>query len=153
MKVDEVFAETFQWLVHQNEVDWADEKEEGEMLKKGGILAKEFDKEFGTLSAKPLVSMRVPMIDKKTGAFVTSNGSPASVQCSLDLVSDDGVILKLKTSARSISKLEYDWSLDLQRYVYEQIKKQAPVEVKVVNLVRTKKPKMQVIDAPEPRIL
>ena len=104
---------------------------------------------------------RVPMVDKETGALIQSNGSPASVQCSLDLVSDDGVILKLKTSSRSISKLEYDWSLDLQRYAYEQIKKrpnfrtsresgQAPVEVKVVNLVRTKKPKIQVIDAPEP---
>ena len=152
MKIDEVFAETFCWLCEKKAVDWADEKEEGEMLKRGGVLAKSFDQEFGEMSAEPLISMRTTMVDTSTGALVQSNGSPVSVQCSLDLISNDGVILKLKTSSRSISKLEYEWALDLQRYVYEQTKRQVPTGVKVVNLVRTKNPKMQVIDAPEPRI-
>jgi len=152
INIDAVFVETFQWLCGKFDVEWSSDTEEGDMLKRGGILAKEFLKRFGIISAQPLVSMQTTMVDKSTGALVQSNGSPVSVQCSLDLVSNDGVILKLKTSSRSISKLEYDWALDLQRYVYEQTKREPPAGVKVVNLVRTKKPKMQVLDAPEPKL-
>jgi len=92
------------------------------------------------------------MVDGETGLVVQSNGKPASIQSSFDLIGSDGVVYKLKTSSKAISKLTYDWTLDLQRYVYEQIRKQPPVDVKVVNLVRTKKPKMQVLDAPAPRL-
>ena len=93
LTVDNVFTETFQWLVadieKSSKVEWTDELEEALMLKQGRTLAKEFDNQFGDISAEPLVSMRT---------------------------------------------------------------NQAPVEIKVVNFVRTKKPKMQVLSAPEPKI-
>jgi hypothetical protein len=92
------------------------------------------------------------MVDKTTGEMVATNGMPAYIHSTLDLVSKEGVIFKLKTSSRSASEIEYDWSLDLQWYVYEQVRKQKPTEIKVVNFVRTKKPKMQVLSAPQPRI-
>lgn len=156
MNSDKVFVETFKWLCEDIEtsakVEWTDEKEEAEMLKQGGTLVTDFSTEFGEIEAEPLVSMRTEMVDKTTGEMVTTNGMPAYIHSTLDLVSKEGVIFKLKTSSRSASEIEYDWSLDLQWYAYEQVRNQAPAEIKVVNFVRTKKPKMQVLFAPQPRI-
>jgi hypothetical protein len=156
LKVDEVFTESFQWLCADIEksasVEWTDELEENLMLKQGRTLVKDFSNEFGEIEAEPLVSMRTMMVDKTTGEIVAANGTPVDIQATLDLVSKDGVIFKLKTSSRSVSNLSYDWSLDLQWYAYEQLRNQAPAEIKVVNFVRTKKPKMQVLSAPQPRI-
>jgi hypothetical protein len=156
IKVDEVFTETFQWLCSDIEksskVEWNDDKEESEMLKQGGTLVNHFEQQFGEIEAEPLVSMRTEMVDKTTGEMVATNGMPVYIQSTLDLVGKDGVIFKLKTASRSVSNLEYDWSLDLQWYAYEQVRKQAPAEIKVLNFVRTKKPQMQVLSAPQPRI-
>jgi hypothetical protein len=152
MRIDDVFAQTFQWLSGEVEVEWTSETEEGLMLQQGRLLAQEFDAQFGDIEAEALVAMRTEMVDTSTGAIILTNGLPASLQCTLDLVSQDSVIFKLKTASRSISQLEYDWSLDLQRYAYEQLRNQSPVAIKVVNLVRTKKPKMQVLSAPEPHL-
>jgi len=159
--LDVVFSDTFQWVCDENEVDWKkdvglkpssfDDSEFDEILHRGRVLACLFDEQLGELSAEPMVKMRTTMVDSETGLVVQTNGTPASVQCSFDLIGEDGVIYKLKTSSRSISKLTYDWTLDLQRFVYQQLKGDAPTGVKIVNLVRTKKPKMQVLDAPEPR--
>ena len=176
LTIDNVFIETFQWLVadidKSSQVEWTSDKEERLMLKQGGTLVKDFDREFGEIEAEPLVSMRTMMVDKTTGEIIATNGTPVSIQSTIDLVGKDlsacghaqagGVIVKLKTASRSVSNLEYDWSLDLQWYaksnprlrlrVYEQLRKQSPAEIKVVNFVRTKKPNMQVLSAPEPNI-
>jgi hypothetical protein len=156
LTVDNVFTETFQWLISDldksSQVEWTDDQEESLMLKQGRTLAQDFERQYGDLEAQPLVVMRTEMIDRTTGEMIAVNGTPVYIQSALDLISKDGVIFKLKTSKRSESNIEYDWSLDLQWYVYEAIRKQAPAKIKVVNLVRTKKPKMQVLDAPEPRI-
>ena len=156
LDISQVFTETFQWLCASIEqsscVEWTSDKEERLMLKQGRTLAQDFDRELGEIEAEPLVSMRTMMVDKTTGEIIAANGTPVSIQATIDLVGKDGVIVKLKTASRSVSNLEYDWSLDLQWYAYEQLRKQSPVEIKVVNLVRTKKPKMQVLSAPEPKI-
>jgi len=156
MNIDKVFVETFKWLCEDIEksskVEWTDEEEEGLMLEQGSTLLKDFEQQFGEIEAEPLVSMRTEMVDKTTGEIIATNGTPVYLQSTLDLVSKDGVIFKLKTASRSASEIEYDWSLDLQWYVYEQVRNQAPAEIKVVNFVRTKKPKMQVLSAPQPRI-
>jgi hypothetical protein len=157
LTIDKVFTETFQWLISDIEksskVEWTDEEEEGLMLKQGSTLVTDFSTEFGEIEAEPLVSMRTEMVDKTTGEMVATNGIPAYIHSTLDLVSKEGVIFKLKTASKSLSHIEYDWSLDLQWYVYEQLRKQSPTEIKVVNFVRTKTPKMQVLSAPQPRIL
>ncbi len=151
-KLNEVFTETFNWLCSEFKIEWSNEQEEGEMLQQGSILASQFYEEFRQLEATPLVAIRAPMIDKTTGLVVSTNGTPVPVKCTLDLVSSDGIIFKLKTSSRAIEKIEYDWTLDLQRFVFEQTKGQSPKGLKVVNMVRRTSPMMQVIDAPEPRI-
>jgi hypothetical protein len=150
--LSEVFTETFSWLCDKFEVEWSDEQERSEMVLQGSILASQFQDEFGFLKATPLVALRVPMIDEETGLVVSTNGAPVFNKCTLDVVSADGVILKLKTSKRAISKIEYDWTLDLQYQAYTRINGQEPKGLMVVNLVRTKEPKLQVISAPEPRI-
>ena len=156
MNSDKVFVETFKWLCEDIEksskVEWTDEDEEGLMLKQGGTLLKDFEQQFGEIEAEPLVSMRTEMVDKTTGELITTNGVPVYIHSTLDVVSKEGVIFKLKTASRSASEIEYDWSLDLQWYAYEQVRKQKPTEIKVLNFVRTKKPKMQVLSAPEHRI-
>jgi len=157
LKIDKVFTETFQWLISDIEksskVEWTDEYEEGLMLEQGSTLVKDFEKQFGEIEAEPLVSMRTTMVDKSTGEIIAANGMPVYLQATLDLVSKEGVIFKLKTASKSLSQIEYDWSLDLQWYMYEQLRKHKPMEIKVVNFVRTKKPKMQILSAPQPRIL
>jgi hypothetical protein len=161
LTIDKVFTETFQWLISDIEkssnVEWTEDKEESEMLKQGGTrvgstLANHFEQQFGEIEAEPLVSMRAEMVLKSTGEIIAANGTPIYLQATLDVVSKDGVIFKLKTASKSLSQIEYDWSLDLQWYVYEQLRKHKPAEIKVVNFVRTKTPKMQVLSAPEPRI-
>lgn len=151
-QLDEVFAETFRWLEDEDEIEWKDETEFDEMLRRGCILARMFHEEFDGLSGNPFTKMRTTMVDKENGKIVLSNGIEAFVVSYFDVIGDDGVIYKLKTSAKSTSRLEYDWALDLQRYVHERVSGQAPAGLRVVNLVRTKQPKMQVLDAPEPRI-
>jgi hypothetical protein len=67
INIDEVFVETFQWLCGKFDVEWTDEKEEGDMLKRGGILAKAFDKEFGVILAEPLVKRDCIIFCVKSG--------------------------------------------------------------------------------------
>lgn len=85
------------------------------------------------------VPFTVPLADPTTGEVLDIDFTGF-----IDLVEDDGVIVEFKTSAAALSVSDIDSRIQLTAYgyVYEYLNRKKPRGLKVVNFIKSKKPRM-----------
>lgn len=151
MKGKEVRLET---LYRIFDADWYSQKmgetirfKEGEQEMAMVNLGKEFLTMYAKETQKPVkgteVPFTIPLFDPSTG-----EDFGISFQGYFDLVEDEGTIVEFKTSAQTLSAADIDSRIQLTAYsfAYEFLNHKPPQGLKVVNFVKSKKPKMAVTE-------
>ena len=89
------------------------------------------------------ISFTVPMVDPATGEALGID-----LEGFLDLVEADGTIVEFKTSAVALSASDIDSRLQFTAYsyAYEFLHRKPPTGIKIVNFVKTKKPRIEVME-------
>ena len=136
------------------DADWYLQKSEGTIRYKEGeqeMAMVNLGKEFLTMYVKDFVKpvdgcevpFTIPLFDPSTG-----EDFGISFQGYFDLVEDGGVIVEFKTSAQTLSAADIDSRIQLTAYsfAYEFLNHKPPKGLKVVNFVKSKKPKMAVTE-------
>lgn len=84
----------------------------------------------------------LPIVNQETGEVLD-----LPLQGYIDMIENGDVIAELKTSAKAMNQDTVDSMLQLTAYAYayEQIFRQEPKELKIINLVKAKTPKLQIL--------
>ena len=115
-----------------------------ELLQKGETLIAEYVDTFGHL--KPLeveMEFRLPLVNTYTGDLLDKD-----VVGRVDLISEGDEIYELKTGSATLppSSIGENLQLILYGWSFKMIFGRAPQNLVLVNLIKTKKPKIQVLD-------
>jgi hypothetical protein len=132
------------------DADWYSLKAENEIRYKAGegemkltVLAKEL---LGLYFEEPYKAVKgteipfvVPIINPQTGQRL-----PIELEGIIDLIEEDDTITEFKTSAQMMDQKEVEGHLQLTvySYAYEMLAHRPPKLLRVVDFVKTKKPKM-----------
>ena len=125
-------------------VVFKDDSEYEELLGKGELLIAEYTSSFSQL--RPLeveMEFRLPLVNTYTGDLLDKD-----VVGRIDMISESGEIYELKTGSSALPRSAVDENLQLILYgwSYKMIFGIAPQKLILVNLVKTKQPKIQVLD-------
>ncbi|MEX1138924.1 MAG: PD-(D/E)XK nuclease family protein [Bacteroidota bacterium] len=136
------------------DADWFTQKVDAEIRFKDGeqeMALAALGKEFLTLYLEEPVKkiagaeihFNVPLADPFTGEALGMN-----LEGFLDLVEADGTIVEFKTSAATLSASDLDGRLQFTAYsyAYEFLHRKPPKEIKVVNFVKAKKPRIAIAE-------
>jgi len=132
------------------DADWYSQKVDTEIRYKDGeeemklvVLGKEmlglyFPKPYREIKATEIPFV-VPIVNPQTGQRL-----PIDLEGAIDLIEEDDTITEFKTSAQMIDPKEVDnyLQLTIYSYAFEALTQRPPKLLKVVNFVKTKKPKM-----------
>lgn len=125
--------------ISTNEIAWKEDPSElyskGEQLLE--IYADEMKDERPTEVELPF---RLPLIDPKTGLFVHQR----DIVGKIDAIFTDDTIIEVKTTAKSPTQQEIDQNLQitLYSYAYRMLYGKPERAIKVINLVKTREPKL-----------
>jgi len=131
--------------VTDGEVLWKDEFEKDELLIKGKALIELYcDAVKEDRPTEVELPFRLPIIDPKTGIFLSSRDFVGKI----DAIFAGDTIVEIKTTSRSPVQQEVDQNLQLTLYswAYRMLYGQPETSIKVVNLVKTKVPKLVVTE-------
>jgi len=136
------------------DADWYSQKvdteirfKDGEDEMKLGVLGKEILGLYLPKPYKPVKAVEipfvVPLVNPQTG-----EGLGVDLEGVIDLIEEDDTITEFKTSAMLIDPKEVNSNLQLTIYSYafEILAQKPPKLLKVVNFVKTKKPKMITVE-------
>ena len=140
----DAFRELFIEDADESNVMFKDDAEFDELLAKGETLVTEYVDDFQQL--KPLeveMEFRLPLVNTFTGELVDKD-----IVGRIDMISEDGEIYELKTGSSSLPLRSVDENLQLILYgwSFRMLFGKAPQKLVLVNLIKTKKPKIQVLD-------
>lgn len=119
-------------------------QEESDLMTKAQSLLSQYCDQFATLKADDVeLPFEQPLLDPLTGA----GDSDIRLVGKIDLVAENS-IYEFKTSARSFSQTEADESIQMTAYsaAYEYLYGEKPEHLYIVALVKTKEPKIQMIE-------
>ncbi len=132
------------------EADWYAQKvdqdiryKEGETEMKLMVLAKELLGQYVSLPFKEImgtdIPFTIPLINPVTGEILGIN-----LEGYIDLIEKDETIVEFKTSNQAMDQKDVDDHIQLTAYsyAYEMIHQRPPQNLKIVNFVKTKKPKI-----------
>ena len=132
------------------DADWYVQKTEGNISYKDGesqlILSQLGKSLLGLYFQNPVkeikaseVPFTIPLVDPDTG-----KGPGINLEGFFDLLEGEDTIVEFKTSARTMYQEDVDDHLQLTAYSYafETLYKRPPKLLKIINLVKNKKPKM-----------
>jgi len=132
------------------EADWFAQKVDQEIRYKDGeseikllIMAKEMLGQYVDQPFKEIMGMdipfTIPLVNPVTGETLGIN-----LEGFIDLIEKDETIVEFKTSAQSMDQKDADEHLQLTAYsyAYEILQQRPPKNLKIVNFVKTKKPKI-----------
>jgi putative RecB family exonuclease len=111
------------------------------------VLAKEMLSLYFNLPPKKAkgaeVPFSVPLVDPSNSRFL-----PIDLEGVIDLIEEDDVITEFKTSAQMLDPKEVETNLQLTiySYAYEVLYQKPPKLLKVINFVKSKKPKMNIYE-------
>lgn len=142
----EEFLKIFDADWYSQKVDTYIRYKEGEEEIKLVVVAKELlalyfqQKHNGTKGAE--VPFSVPLINPSNG-----KGLGLNLEGFIDLIEDDDTIVEFKTSNQTMNQKDLNGNLQLTAYsyAYEFLYQKPPKLIKVVDLVKTKKPKIIVL--------
>jgi len=113
-----------------------------ELTNRGEQLIKLYCEQFKSLNPEEVeMFFEIPLLDLATGQFGNQ-----IVQGRIDLISDS-TVYEIKTSSRSANQDQADSSLQLTFYAwaYQYLFSQPAKQLKLIVLVKTKQPKIQVL--------
>jgi putative RecB family exonuclease len=133
------------------EADWYAQKVDQDIRYKDGdsemklvVLAKELLGQYISLPFKEImgtdIPFTIPLINPVTGETLGIN-----LEGYIDLIEKDETIVEFKTSNQSMDQKDVDDHIQLTTYsyAYEMINQRPPKNLKIVNFVKTKKPKIK----------
>lgn len=134
-----------EWAIESQRegVEYKHPNEPEELKDKGKRLVQLYSQQFADMKPQSIERVfRLPILDISTGLFEASR----DVMGAIDLIAD-GEVVEIKTSARSVNQREADTSLQLTLYswAYRMVFGQEEKALKTVTLLRTAKPKIQVV--------
>jgi putative RecB family exonuclease len=135
-------------------VDWKDgtSKEEiawkedpSELYQKGAPLLELYADEMKAQKPTEVeLPFRLPLVDPKTGLFIKERDFVGKI----DAIFTDNTIVEIKTTSRSPAQQEVDQNTQITFYswAYRMLYGKPEKAIKVVNLVKTKDPKVVVVE-------
>ena len=145
--LDSDFAASFKETFAESSKDatFKDDSEYDELLLKGEQLITEYTSQFHHL--KPLeveMEFRLPLVNTFTGDLLEKD-----IVGRVDLVTDGDCVYELKTgsSRMPVTAVNENLQLILYGWAYRILYGRTPQKLMLVNLVKTKKPQIQVLDA------
>jgi CRISPR/Cas system-associated exonuclease Cas4 (RecB family) len=142
-KLFKIFDADWFSLRTETEIRYKDGEEEMKLA----VLAKEMLRQYFELPPKKAkgteIPFSVPLIEPGNGK------SPAiDIEGVIDLIEADEVITEFKTSAQMMNSKEADQSLQLTIYSYafEMLYRRPPKSLKVIDFVKSKKPKLIILE-------
>jgi putative RecB family exonuclease len=133
------------WKDTTSAEDIAWKEDPGELYQKGGELLDLYCLEMA--SQKPTeveLPFRLPIVDPQTGLFISQRDLVGKI----DAIFTDDTIIEIKTTGRSPVQQEVDQNLQITLYswAYRMLFGKPERAIKVVNLVKTKDPKISVVE-------
>ena len=126
-----------------NEIAWKEDP--SELYQKGGQLLELYANEMKDERPTEIeLPFRLPIVDPKTGLFISQRDFVGKI----DAIFTDDTIVEIKTTGRSPVQQEIDQNLQITLYswAYRLLYGKPEKTIKVVNLVKTKEPKIAVIE-------
>lgn len=136
------FKKVFAFNADDDTVLFKNNAEPNHLFEKGQKLLKLYVQKFSNMKPSEVeTEFRLPIIDSETGEIASYD-----IVGKMDLITDE-TMYEIKTSGRRMStkKVESNLQLLLYGWAYRQIYGQEPKELGIINLVKTKKPKIQVL--------
>lgn len=137
------------------EADWYSQKVETEIRYKDGedemklsVMGKEMLSLYFSRPYKRVMGAEVPfvvpLINPQTG-----RGAGIDLEGVIDLIEEDDTIVEFKTSAQLIDQKEAEnyLQLTIYSYAFEMLTQKRPKALKIVNFVKTKRPKIVVLES------
>jgi len=137
------FAATWKDGTSKEEIAWKEDP--SELYEKGGQLLELYANEMkGQKPTEVELPFRLPIIDPKTGLFISHRDFVGK----LDAIFTDDTIVEIKTVGRSPVQQEVDQNIQITLYswAYRMLYGKPEKAIKVVNLVKTKDPKIAVVE-------
>ena len=137
------FTVTWKDGTSKEEIAWKEDS--SELYQKGGQLlelyANEMRRERPTEVELPF---RLPIVDPRTGLFISQRDFVGKI----DAIFTDDTIVEIKTVGRSPVQQEVDQNIQITLYswAYRMLYGKPENTIKVVNLVKTMKPKIVVVE-------
>jgi putative RecB family exonuclease len=132
------------------EADWYAQKMDTEVRYKNGedelkllVMAKEMLRDYFDQSPREILGTEIPFVIPLINP-VTGETLGIDLEGYIDLVEKDETLVEFKTSQQSMGQKEVDDHLQLTAYSYafEMLHQRPPKLLKIVNFVKTKKPKI-----------
>ncbi|MBD3183124.1 hypothetical protein GF312_12590 [Candidatus Poribacteria bacterium] len=144
-KFTEIFSVGFRREVNDRNVLFRDDAEPDELMEKGKALINEYVSSFEHLSPGEVeMEFRLPLVDIPSGLLL-----PKDLVGRIDMVSHDDVVYEFKTSSSRLPESSADGNLQLILYgwAFRMLYGRMPEKLVLVNLVKTKKPGIQVLES------
>ena len=136
---------TAAWKDGTSSDDIAWKEDPSELYQKGGQLLELYANEMKDQKPTEVeLPFRLPIVDPKTGLFIVQRDFVGKI----DAIFTDDTIIEIKTTGRSPAQQEIDQNLQITLYswAYRLLYGKAEKTIKVVNLVKTKEPKIAVVE-------
>ena len=135
-----------EWVreTQQDSIRFKNKEEQKVMLQQGVELVKQYHDQFHTLKPCAVeLDFRLPMIRSDTGEL-----GKRDLVGKIDLVEEGNIPWEIKTGSKSISQSQADSNMQITLYSWalSMLYGEHIETVKLVNLVRTKTPKIQVLE-------
>ena len=128
----------------ENNVVFKNTEEFDSLMEKGEALMTQYVEEFSDLKPSEVeMGFRLPLVNSYTGDLLDKD-----IVGKMDLIADGGKIYEYKTGSSAMPKSAVDENLQLILYgwAYKMLYGRKPEKLVLVNLVKTKTPKIQVLD-------
>ncbi len=138
-RLHKIFDADWYSMKTENEIRYKDGEEEMKLL----VLGKEMLAQYFALPRKKVIGTEVPfsvpLINPENG-----KGSAFELEGVMDLIEEDETIIEFKTSAQTMDSqdLENHLQLTIYSYAFERISHKPPKTLKIVDFVKSKKPKI-----------
>jgi len=136
------FRKHFFYDANNNNVLFKDESEQKSLFNTGQKLVEAYHDRMQKVKPSEVeMEFRLPVIDSQTG-----EQAKRDVVGKIDLIIDN-VICDIKTAGKSMSErvVDYDLQLMLYGWAYKVMFGSAPKQMCIINLVKTKVPKIQIV--------
>ena len=138
------FRDIFSEDADENNVVFKDSDEFDSLMEKGKALITQYIDTFSDLKPSEVeMEFRLPLVNSYTGDLHSKD-----VVGKIDLIAEDGRIFEYKTGSSAMPQSAVDENLQLVLYgwAYKMLFGRKPEKLVLVNLVKTKVPKIQVLD-------
>jgi len=143
-KYPEIFKTAFSEEVNSNNVVMKDNEEFDTLMSRGESLMTQYVDTFADLKPSEVeMEFRLPLVNSYTGDLHQKD-----VVGKIDLITKDNKVFEFKTGSSAMLNSAVDENLQLILYgwAFKMLFGEKPKKLVLVNLVKTKQPKIQILD-------